>query len=392
MSFIVESLKNTGLVYLHQTRTRSQLIYTITLLAVLVAIASLPFLYTTVSVKGQGIMQSSIEKTELLAPANGRLVSINLKDNQKVQKGLTLLVIDAALPNQQNGLLNNHTSQLQQQLQDAQQLIKLVGQPKEILRQAQHDNLFLKTGLYQASLQQYQEQMQNATNATIQAERIYQRYQILYNKKAVTQAEYEQYKFNYEQAISEQKMVAKKYKSQWQTEANQYRNELRDVQNQKAQLNEQKKQFELKAPIAGSLQNLTGLQAGTYVYANQKIGEISPDSGLIAYCYVKPADIGLIKKEQEVRFQIHAYNYNQWGMLMGKVIDISDDIIIQDQTPYFKVKCQLNKNYLQLKNGYKGQVKKGMTFSANFTVTKRSLYQLLYDKVDDWLNPIGSGK
>ena len=79
-------------------------------------------------------------------------------------------------------------------------------------------------------------------------------------------------------------------------------------------------------------------------------------------------------------------------MLMGKVIDISDDIIIQDQTPYFKVKCQLNKNYLQLKNGYKGQVKKGMTFSANFTVTKRSLYQLLYDKVDDWLNPIGSGK
>lgn len=381
------NLKDSSLVFLHDTRTRSQIIYTITLLAVIVAIASLPFLYTTVSVKGQGLMQSSIEKTELLAPANGRLVSVSLKDNQKVKKGSTLLVIDAALPQQQTGLLNNHNSQLQQQLLDVQQLIKLASLPIEMFRQAQHDN-FLKTGLYQASLQEYQEQTHNASNATIQAERIYHRYQTLYNKKVVTQAEYEQYKFNYEQALSDQEMVGKKYKSQWQSEANQYRNELRDLQNQKSQLTEQAKQYVLKAPINGSLQNLTGVQAGAYVFANQKLGEISPDSSLIAYCYIKPNDIGLIKKGQEVRFQIDAFNYNQWGMLMGKVLDISDDIIIQEQTPYFKVKCQLNKNYLQLKNGCKGQVKKGMTFSANFTVAKRSLYQLLYDKIDDWVNPI----
>ncbi|WP_316769852.1 HlyD family secretion protein [Pedobacter frigiditerrae] len=387
MSFLVATnLQNTSLVYLHQTRKRSQIIYTITLASIIITIASLPFLYTTVSVKGQGLMQSSVEKTELLAPANGRLLSVNLQDNQKVQKGTTLLVIDAALPNQQNGLINNHTNQLQQQLQDAVKLIKVVNKQLPI------ENSQLQTGLYQASLQQYQEQIKNAKNATKQAERIFGRYQVLYSKKVVTLAEFEQYKFNYEQALSDEQMVAKRYRSEWQTEANQYRNELRDLQNQKAQLSEQEKQYTLKATITGSLQNLTGVQAGAYVYANQKLGEISPDSALMAYCYVKPADIGLIKKGQEVRFQIDAFNYNQWGMLTGKVLDISDDIIIQDQTPYFKVKCQLNKSYLQLKNGYKGNIKKGMTFNANFTVTKRSFYQLLYDKVDDWLNPIGGGR
>lgn len=384
MFFVSEkSLHNTSIIYLHQTRTRSQLIYTITLLAVLIALGSLPFLYTTVSVKGQGLMQSSVEKTELFAPANGRLLSVNLKDNQKVQKGTTLVVIDADLASKQNSLLNNQVGQLQQQLQDAERLIKGAN------KQLPTENSQPQTGLYQASWQQYQEQMQNAINATKQAERIYQRYQILYSKKVITLAEYEQYKFNYEQALSEQQMVSKKFKSQWQTEANQYRNELRDVQNQKAQINEQQKQYTLKASITGSLQNLTGVQAGSFVYANQKLGEISPDSALMAYCYVKPADIGLIKKGQEVRFQIDAFNYNQWGMLTGKVIDIADDIIIQEQTPFFRVKCQLNNSYLQLKNGYKGHVKKGMTFNANFTVTKRSLYQLLYDKVDDWLNPTG---
>ena len=393
------NLQNTSLVYLGQTRTRSQLIYSATLLAVIIALASLPFLYTTVSVKGQGLIQSSVEKTELLAPANGRLVNVNLKDNQKVQKGSTLLVIDASLPNQQHGLLNSHTTQLRQQLQDAAELIATIGaQPVTRNPQQTTQNSHLATrnpqpttGLYQASLQQYQEQMHNATNAVAQAAQVYQRYQTLFQKKVVSQAEYEQYKFNYEQALSEQLMVTQKYKSQWQTEANQYRNELRDVQNQKVQLNEQEKQYTLKATITGSLQNLTGVQAGTYVYANQKLGEISPDTALLAYCYIKPADIGLIKKGQQVRFQIDAFNYNQWGMLTGKVLDISDDIIVQNQSPYFKVKCQLDKSYLQLKNGYKGKVKKGMTFNANFTVTERNLWQLLYDKVDDWLNPIQGG-
>jgi len=375
---------NSQINYLYQTRTTSQLIYVATLIATIVAIASLPFLYTTVSVSCQGLMQSSLEKMELLSPSNGRLVRVNLADNQKVQKGATLLVIDPSLNDQQNGLLDNHFNLLQLQLKDAQTLIvHLNSQP--IVH-----NLKIATGLYQASWQQYIEQMQNATNAAKQASRIFQRYQTLYNKKVVTQAEFEQYQFNHEQAVSEQHLLLTKYRNQWQNEANQYSNELLNLQNQKAQLTEQEKQYTLKASVTGSVQNLTGVQVGTYVYANQKLGEISPDSALLAYCYVKPSDIGLIKKGQEARFQIDAFNYNQWGMLMGKVIDISDDIIMQNQTPYFKVKCQLNKSYLQLKNGYKGQVKKGMTFNANFTVAKRSLYQLLYDKVDDWLNPLGA--
>lgn len=282
---------NNSIIYLHHTRTCSQLIYSITLLTVIVTIASLPFLYTNVSVKGQGLIQSSVEKTELLVPANGRLILLNLKDNQRIQKGITLLVIDQSLPNQQNSSLNNHTSQLQQQLQDAEKLVKIVNVGLSTA------SCKLQTSLYESSLQQYQQQMQNVTNTTKQAERIFGRYQVLYSQKVVTLAEYEQYKFNYEQALVEEQIVSKKYKNQWQTEVNQYHNELRDLQNQKAQLNEQQKQYILKAPITGSLQNLTGVQTGTYVYTNQKLGEISPDSGLTAYCYVKPSDIGLIKKK-----------------------------------------------------------------------------------------------
>ena len=39
------------------------------------------------------------------------------------------------------------------------------------------------------------------------------------------------------------------------------------------------------------------------------------------------------------------------------------------------------------KNGQIGKLKKGMTASAHFMVTRRSLFDLLYQKIDDWANP-----
>jgi HlyD family secretion protein len=54
------------------------------------------------------------------------------------------------------------------------------------------------------------------------------------------------------------------------------------------------------------------------------------------------------------------------------------------------VKCVLDQDHLALKNGFQGRLKKGMTLQARFFVTERSLFQLLYDDVNDWLNPAQS--
>lgn len=59
--------------------------------------------------------------------------------------------------------------------------------------------------------------------------------------------------------------------------------------------------------------------------------------------------------------------------------------------PLFRVRCSLDQTYLELQNGFRGDIKKGMTFQARFIVSRRSLFQLLYDKVDDWLNPTWAG-
>ncbi|MDQ6477425.1 hypothetical protein [Dyadobacter sp. LHD-138] len=82
-----------------------------------------------------------------------------------------------------------------------------------------------------------------------------------------------------------------------------------------------------------------------------------------------------------------AFNYNEWGMVKGKVEDIARDFTIIKDQPVFKVKCSLDQKKLQLKNGYQVTLTKGLSLRAEFVITKRSLYQLIYDKVDDWFDP-----
>ncbi len=53
----------------------------------------------------------------------------------------------------------------------------------------------------------------------------------------------------------------------------------------------------------------------------------------------------------------------------------------------FKVICKMEQDHLTLKNGFKGKLKKGMTFNARFFIIQRSAFELLYDKVDDWFVP-----
>ncbi|SFH09575.1 HlyD family secretion protein [Pedobacter insulae] len=377
--FKQEATVNTRLVYLKQIGIKSQVIYTIFLLFLITSLGLLPFLTTTISVRSQGIIQSACAKAELIAPINGRLVEVNLSDNQKVKKGETLLMIDNTLGKQQSELLAEHELQLRDQLLDVEQLTAAIDARSKIQLNR------LKTAVYSASWHLFAEERAYAVNIRQHADLSFQRHQKLFLKNVISLAELEKYKFNYEQALVEQQRVDRKYKSQWLLEGIRYRDELRIIDAQKDQLNEQGKKYIVKANITGSVQNLIGLQIGAHVYANQKIGEISPDGSLLAICYVSPSYIGFIKKGQSVRFQIDAFNYTQWGMLTGKVVDISDDVIVLNNNAYFKVKCQLNSEYLALKSRYKGKIRKGMTLKANFIITERSFYQLLFDHVSDWL-------
>jgi HlyD family secretion protein len=362
-------------------KTQSKLLYAILLFAIIAGCASLPFIEVQISVNASGVFESQTETVQLSAPISGRVLHVNLRDNLFVHRGDTLLVLDASLSEKKTGIIKDRVQTIADQLHDA----------KKLLAQKQYIgvNPDLNTGQYRASLQQLQQELNNGKLAKDQAEKTFKRYDELYKNKVLSEAEYEKYSTEYQQATYSYNLILSRYRSQWELDIKGFQKDLNDLNGQQAELNDEDKRYILRAPINGSIQNLSGIQKGAFVSASEKIGNISPTSGLFAFCYIKPEDIGLIHKGQRVNFQIDAFNYNQWGLLAGQVTDISDDILLPsvNNQPVFKLKCVIDKDYLSLKNGYKGYIKKGMSFTARLNVAKRSLYQLLYDKIDDWVNP-----
>jgi HlyD family secretion protein len=126
---------------------------------------------------------------------------------------------------------------------------------------------------------------------------------------------------------------------------------------------------------------------GGFINAGETLCIVIPQTDLIGECYVSTRDVGLLKPAHAVRFQIDAFDYNYFGILTGKIMSIDNDFTLIEASPVFKVRCSFDTTQLQLKNGYQGELKKGMTFQARFVVAERTLWQLLFDKLDDWFSP-----
>ncbi len=380
--FPQEIIENTAEYHFHSHNSLTKVIYQTILVVLLMVFFAIFFIKVDINVKSAGIFRSSAERNEIKPLIAGRIDSLFIKENMHVKAGQILLTIKKEGIDGQDELNQFRQDDVESQLADLQQLITAYKKNDWSKR------LVLESGVYG---QQYSLFLQRITEAKTRyqlAYKNYQRYLRLYQKRAVSAIEYDEVKLQKDNVFNELSLIGEEQGSKWQTELNQLIIQNRQLGTQGKQFKEEKEFYTIRAPLTGTVQQMKGIQAGSSISANEILGEISPDSGLIAETYVEPKDIGLLKNGTKARFQIDAYNYNEWGMATGKVISISNDIFIEKGSkPFFKVRCLLDKNSLQLKNGYVGRIKKGMTLQARFFVTRRTLFQLLYDKADDWLNP-----
>lgn len=375
--FPKEILDNTVEVHQFKHRTRSKIIYCLILTAVVGALLSLPFLNVEVYTSARGIIKPNKNRITITTINSGQIVSSKLRDNLEVQAGDTLLVIDDHGIDQKLSLTQDQISESISFLDD----LKLLLQNKTV---GLHE---LTSAKYQKVVIQYNQKLRELQLRVRKESRDFTRSKQLYLKGVIAKVEYENKKFEYDMANAELHQFKKQQQTSWQTDLIQYNNNLQELLSSKEQLQESKAHYAITAPISGTLLNIKFQESGSFITTGSTIAEISPDTELLGECYVNPTDIGLISESNQVNFQVDAYNYNQWGLVTGEVIEIGNDIELLNDQPVFVVRCKLDQKSLSLKNGFTGNLKKGMTLSANFKLTERSLFDLLYDKMDDWLNP-----
>lgn len=372
--FPPEIIENTVECYHTQISTKSKIIYSVILTIVLFVFISLPLVYVDISSQSRGVIRSPYENTTIQSAVYGEVVSYRMQENKTVQKGDTLIILNCDKLNEQKTLAN-------MKIKDNDLFISDIA----CLLSAKYSQLL--TPKYRGEYYRYRAKINELQINVNYLRKELATQKTLVEQKVISNFDYLQSKNTYDKASEQLNALEQDYQTNWvadQTTLNQQNIEL--ASNIK-QLEKEKSQYLILAPISGSLVQVAGFQKGNFIAPSQNLAYISSNNALLAECYISPSDIGYIRPNQQVNFQFDAFNYRDWGMVQGKVKEVLSDVVLIDQKPMFRIRCTLNKSSLQLKNGYQGNIQKGLTFTARFQLNRRSLWQLLFDKIENWLNP-----
>ena len=367
-------MENLAEYYLARVSVKSQVIYIVVVLFFFIALLLLPLIHVRVTVQGKGIIRPFIEKTEIKALVSGKVSKINVLEGSFVQEKDTILLIEQDVVKSRVELLNKQKIESEKYINDLERIIHL-------------DSITCESLKYQGEYYKFINQLNQIRSKRDKAKKELDRNKSLYLQEYVSRKEYDDLKYQYLQAQNEYNYCITNQLSIWKSDLSNYRATLAEINSNLRQLLKERNKYVITAPVSGTMIEFSGIYCGTNIQAGEPVAWISPNTELIAEVYIPPKDIGYLRKGTPLNIQVDAFNYNDWGMIKGEILNISDDFVLVENHPVFKIRCKMYRQSLDLSNGIIGKLKKGMTVRTRFLVTKRSLFQLLFDKVNDWLNP-----
>jgi len=360
--------------------TKSKAIYWLLIFIMVAFGVAIFWIKVDVNVNSPGIITSKEQATKIMSPVYGRIELIQIKENDFVHQGDTLLLVDTTEIEKGISIINEKIQLIENQDADLSTLTKLTID-------SSYEPFKVSTPLYHQELQKFISDLRFQKSNISILKKEYLRQQSLYKKEVIPIADFEQASFKYDNSKLQYNKLFEDQLAAWQNQLNQNQTQFYSLKDKLNNLQKELDKYFIIAPISGYIQNLSGIKTGGNIYPNQEICMITPTTDLIVETYVSTTDIGFIKPNQKVKFRVGAFNFNQWGMLEGYVSEIANDVHVSNQgVPSFIIRCKLTGKKLN----YKGKtvtVKKGMTVNAGFFLIRRTLAQLLYDNVSNWLNP-----
>ena len=375
--FPKEIIENSVEVHQFINSKKNQAVYIALIILFIGALLSLPFIKVNVYTSVRGIIKPTQERIPLRITQTGQVISTLLSPNATVAKGDTLLQL--AHP-----VLDEKVALLEKQLHEHEKFIHdLTGLTKAPLSK----NLSLLTTNYRKQWFLYRQGRTEVITKLQQAERNHKRNKQLFDKEVIPLVEYEQTTLAYELATNAVAQHQQNFLARWENELQEYTRQLTEQKSALMQLKQNQPQYVMIATTTGTLLIPEGIAPGNWVYAGQQLGELSPEGTLMVEAYVPSHKIGELFPYAPARFQVDAYNYHQWGTAKGSILSLGKDIELLNDQPIFKVRCSLDQTQLQLPNGAIGKLHKGLTLTALFYQNRRSLFDLLFDDINDWMNP-----
>ncbi|NJO93322.1 MAG: HlyD family efflux transporter periplasmic adaptor subunit, partial [Hydrococcus sp. RM1_1_31] len=138
----------------------------------------------------------------------------------------------------------------------------------------------------------------------------------------------------------------------------------------------------LKAPIDGVVLALNLTNTGEVIEAGKTVAEIAPEGAPLVLSAVLPnQEAGFVKKGMPVKIKLDAYPYQDYGVISGKVTEISADAKSDDKLgTVYRVEIELERDYVTDQQ-QKIEFKAGQTASAEIVIRRRRIADVLLDPI-----------
>lgn len=366
--------------WLNHVRPRYRGLYVLFLVLFVVTIAVLPLVKVDITVKAQGMVRPATARAEVKIPATGIIAEIRCREGDLVEKGTVLMRLkDSAI---QSKKIRNQFEmhKRQQHIQDLLLLTAL-----EVDSACLQQQLYLP--LYREQYNRFRNRLVIHELAVNQAAHELQSHSSLVKERITAPNVFYEIQLQLKEKEAAYRLARNEQLGYWQEALERNRMELAQYEEQAVQLAAYEALLLVHSPVKGFVQGISQWHAGAFATAGEAACLVSPTDTLMGECYVPSKDIGLIKDSMNVICSFDAFEQRYFGTVRGKVIAIDDDFSLVNGRPVFRVRCSFQTTRLGLKKGYEAALKKGLGFQARFKVTERSLWQLLLDHLDDWLNP-----
>lgn len=166
-------------------------------------------------------------------------------------------------------------------------------------------------------------------------------------------------KINYEINEAENKKLEKirEFRTEASTELQKISVEIKKVEARLVSDTDKIEKTVIKSSVNGTVKEIYMNTIGGVVKSGVPLMDIIPESdNLLVEAKIDPKDIAFINPSQDVLIKLTAYDFTIYGGLHGKIVEISADSIVdqesKDGKSYYKVVVQTDKSYLE-KDGRK---------------------------------------
>lgn len=328
-------------------------------------------------VRVNGIIRTEKNNSTVKNVLAGEIEEIYFENEQYVETGEVLYSLKKDYSKALMKELENEISNVKEELYCIQVLLE--GYSEEQIVISAEENLFVYSKLkeYLETIDYLKKEI-SILDYKYQKER--NRPNALYNQRSVDEA-----LMSYELSCQE----LEKYKSSFLSELTQkkknYELSLEKLEQELLRTKEEYTFLDVRSPISGFVQEISSLNAGDYLFANQEVVVIVPDDSrnFRVELSVPTKDIGEITTGLRVKYRLSAFPFFEYKGAEGEINSIDSDVRKSSGNQLcYRVYSDIERTSFKSNKGIEYPLRAGIEVNARIVLEKISVMHFILRKLD----------